>query len=421
VSDGAAPDFGWFDEARFGMFVHWSASSQHGVELSWPLVGGIAALPYGTPMAVDDYYAGALDFCPQPGSPQRWMAAAKAAGMGYAVLTTRHHDGFALWPSKHTDFSIAATPYGGDLVAEYVDAARAEGLRVGFYLSLSDWHHPDYPPYDDNAVPYMAYLGRRSEPAAWDRYVEALFGQVEELLTNYGRIDIMWFDGQWERSVDEWHARELEALIRSLQPKIILTDRLPGAGDITTPEQNIPAAVPDGRWETCMTMNRTWGWCPADTEYKSGRDLVHTLCETAGKGGNLLLNVSPTGDGSLPAPQQERLEVVGAWMDRHADAIRGTTAGLEPWQFYGPSTRKGERIFLHLLWRPYETFAVRGIRLKRVRSVRHLLTGTDLDYTTRATAQEEIFGTDPVGDLVIGLPEELVDPVATIVELTVAG
>lgn len=410
----------WFDEARFGMFVHWSASSQQGVELSWPMVGGIPALPYGAAMAVGDYYKGALDFEPKPDSPRQFVAAAKAAGMGYAVLTTKHHDGFSMFPSKYSDFSIAQAAYGKDIVREYVDALRAEGMRVGFYYSLSDWHQPDYPAYGADEASYIAYLGKRSEPEAWARYVDIMFGQVRELLTDYGQIDVLWFDGQWERTAAEWKADELEAMIRELQPGILINDRLPSGGDITTPEQGIPDAIPEGRWETCMTMNRTWGYCPADREYKSATDLVHTLCETAGKGGNLLLNVSPMGTGELPPEQLERLDVVGRWMRDHGESIRGTTAGLEPWQFYGPSTRKGNKLFLHLPWRPYDSFRVRGIRLRTVESVRHLATGEPLEWAKRATAQQEMFGRDPVGDMVISVPERLIDTVATVVEVTFA-
>jgi alpha-L-fucosidase len=191
----------WFDAARFGMFVHWSFISQEGMELSWPLVGGIPVLPYSASnVGVEEYYRSALDFAPEPGAARQWMAAARQAGMRYAILTTRHHDGFALWPSRYTDFSIAATPRGGDLVAEFVDAARAEDLRVGFYLSLSDWHHPDYPPYTDTDNSYMGFLGRRPPPDVWSRYVDCLFGQVQELLTNYGPVAVLWFDGQWERT-----------------------------------------------------------------------------------------------------------------------------------------------------------------------------------------------------------------------------
>src|SRR5262249_38095182 len=153
-----------------------------------------------------------------------------------------------------------------------------------------------------------------------------------------GEISVMWFDGQWERTREEWKAEELAAMIRELQPNILINDRLPG-GDYDTPEQAIPAKVPDRRWETCMTMNASWGYVPDDDRYKSSTEIVHTICEIAGKNGNLLLNVSPRADGSLPPEQVSRLEAVGEWMSRNGSAIRGTTAGLEPWQFYGPSTR----------------------------------------------------------------------------------
>ena len=203
---------GWFEEARFGMFIHWTHIANRGFELSWPLVGGVPAIPNAGNVTVDDYYSRTFEFCPEPGAAKEWMRLAADAGMRYAVLTTKHHDGFALWPTEQTDFSIAQTPYGGDLVREYVDAARAEGLRVGFYYSLSDWHHPDYPAFREEDKPYLRFLGRRSE--TWDRYLDVLFGQVRELLTNYGDVAVMWFDGQWERSKDEWRAAELAQMIR---------------------------------------------------------------------------------------------------------------------------------------------------------------------------------------------------------------
>ena len=235
----------WFDGARFGMFIHWTHIANRGFELSWPLVGGVGVLPHSADVAVDDYYSRALEFNPSRDAPREWMRLAADAGMRYAVLTTKHHDGFALWPTKQTDFSIAQTPYDGDIVAEYVDAAREFGLRVGFYYSLSDWHHPDYPAFTENDKPYPSFLGKRS--ATWDRYVDVLFGQIRELCTDYGQVDLMWFDGQWERTRDEWRADELAAMIRELQPEIIINDRLPG-GDYATPEQGIPAQPPEGRW-----------------------------------------------------------------------------------------------------------------------------------------------------------------------------
>jgi alpha-L-fucosidase len=404
----------WFDSAAFGMFIHWGFISTRGWELSWPLVGGIPVLPYSLgDINVDDYYRTAAEFAPPPRAADQWMAAARDAGMRYAVLTTRHHDGFALWPSKYTDFAAPR-----DLVAEFVDAARANDIRVGFYLSLSDWHHPDYPPFSDDDASYMAYLGRRPAPDVWARYVDCLFGQVQELLTNYGPVDVMWFDGQWERTADEWRAGELRELIRSLQPDTLVNDRLPRQGDYTTPEQSIPPTPPEGRWETCMTMNKTWGFHPGDREYKSVHRLVHTLAETRAKGGNLLLNVSPRADGSLPPEQLSRLAAVGEWVARNGDAIRDVTPGFEPWQFYGPSTRRDDRYYVFLTMRPYETVSVRGVRVGKVRGVR-VLDGDHLAFTTSATAEQELFGGDPVGEVIIDVPERVLDPIATVLEIAI--
>jgi alpha-L-fucosidase len=409
----------WFANARFGMFVHWGPASIDGRELSWPLVGGNPVLPYAHPTPVETYYADHLRFRPAPGAAREWMAAARRAGMRYAVLTTKHHDGFALWPSSR--FSIADTPYDGDLVREYADAARAEGLRVGFYFSLPDWRHPDYPAFTDADRPYMRWVSRRGDAAAWDRYLAHVMAQLRELLTSYGRVDLLWFDGGWERRPDEWRAAELEAMIRGIQPDVVINDRLPGSGDYATPEQLAPATPPDGPWETCLTMNRTWGWCPEDTEWKSPRDLVHTLCQVAAGGGNLLLNVSPTGDGSLPVPQRERLDAIAGWMARHAQTIHDTRPGLAPWQFYGPSTRAGDRVFLHCVMRPYDTVTVRGVPIRRVRSVRAVGTDTALDFTTRAAALDELLNADPPGELVIRVPPACIDDLATVLALDIAA
>ena len=268
-----------------------------------------------------------------------------------------------------------------DLVAEFVDACRSEGLRVGFYLSLSDWHHPDYPAFRDEDRPYPFIAYPRPEPEVWARYVDDLFGQVRELLTDYGEIAVLWFDGGWERAATEWKAAELEALIRELQPDILLNERLPSVADYTTPEQFVPPTAPEGRWETCLTMNESWGYVPDDEDWKSARDLVHALCETVGKGGNLLLNVGPRGDGSLDPTEASRLSAVADWMDRYGSAVHDVEAGLEPWQWYGPSTRQGDRVHLMCVQRPYDSVTVRGIPTKRVERVIDLATGKELEWT----------------------------------------
>ncbi len=408
----------WFQEARFGMFIHWGHYAQHGWEASWPLVGGTPALPHCPNVPVGAYHASAKSFSPRPGSPREWVALAGRAGMRYAVLTAKHHDGFALFATQRSDFSVARGAYRGDLVREFVDGVREAGLRVGLYFSLCDWHHPDYPAFTEQDKPYGRAGLPRPTQEQWSRYLEFLFGQIRELLTHYGTIDLLWFDGGWERSAEQWRAKQLEELIRGLQPGIVLNDRLPGVGDYATPEQLVPARLPPGPWESCLTMNESWGWVPYDTDYKSARELVHTLCETAGRGGNLLLNVSPMGDGGLPAEQVERLEAIAAWMARHAESVVGTQPGLEPWQFYGPSTRAGGRLFLHLLARPYEEVAVRGIHVGRVRAVRDLASGKPLEHRARISALDRaVRNRDPVGELRIRVPEALVDPLATVIAI----
>ncbi len=412
----------WFDTARFGMFIHWGLSSVRGWELSWPLVGGNPALPAGQRVTVDEYYANARVFDPRHYDPRDWAQLAKRLGMQYAVLTTKHHDGFALFDTQLSDFSIMHAPHGKDIVRAFVDAFRAQGLRIGMYFSLSDWHHPDYPAFTEADKPYNFFSLPQPTRLQWARYVEFLFGQVRELLTNYGRVDVLWFDGQWERlPADMWKPAELRAMIKSLQPEIVINDRLPGCGDFDTPEQFIPPQPPAQRWETCMTMNESWGYNPSDTQYKSPRQLIHALCEVAGRGGNLLLNVGPMGDGRLPAEQVERLEIVAQWMARHGECIVGTTPGVEPWQFYGPSTRRADRIYLHLLLRPYDTVSLRGVPIKRITSVHALGAGTLLPYTTRCAILDSLFNADPMGEVTITVPESVVDPYATVIAVEIAA
>jgi alpha-L-fucosidase len=407
----------WFKWARFGMFIHWGASSQRGWELSWPLVGGVGVLPQGQSVSVEEYHATAATFNPVRFNPREWARKARRAGMQYAVLTSKHHDGFAMFHSRHTNYSIEHTPFKRDIVREYAEAFRAEGIRIGLYFSLIDWHDPDYPAFQESDKPYKWGQWRRGTPEQWARFQNTMFGQIRELLTNYGKIDLIWFDGGWERKPEEWKARELERMIRELQPEIVINDRLPGCGDYDTPEQGIPARPTARAWETCMTMNESWGYNPSDRRYKSVRNLVNTLSEVAGKGGNLLLNIGPTGDGSLAPEQLQRLDAIGTWMERNGESIVGTTPGLEPWQFYGPSTCRANRFYLHLLARPYDSISVRGIRVRKVKTATVLATGQQLHTHKRGTVTEMMFNQDPVGELIIDIPESAIDPLQTVIAL----
>jgi alpha-L-fucosidase len=412
----------WFEAARFGLFFHWGHSSQRGCELSWPMVGGNFALPHCQDIPVAEYQSTAATFNPERFDAKAWARLAREAGAEYAVFTAKHHDGYAMFHTRQSDFSVESAsggPFGRDIVGEWVEAFRAEGLRVGLYFSLIDWHHPDYPAFTDDYRPYNFARLPRPTPEQWERYLAFMFGQVRELLTNYGGIDLIWFDGQWEHTSQEWRAAELAAMIRELQPEIVINDRLPG-GDYDTPEQFVPAVPPSRPWEVCLTMNESWGYNPGDPDYKSSRRLVQTLCEIAGKGGRLLLNLSPRGDGTLPPEQLERLGAVSEWMRRNGESIVGTEPGLEPWQFYGPSTRRGDTLYLHLLMRPYDAVTVRGVPIRRVKSVRELSSGKQLAFSGRCSVIDQLLNADPMGELTIEVPESVLDPLATVLAVEIA-
>ena len=416
------PDFNNWKDARFGIFVHWSHISQQGVEISWPLTGKVPMFPLSQDVPVEQYHSSAATF-----NPKKWDARALArtlrdAGAQYAVITAKHHDGYAMYDTKLSDFSIMHSPYGKDVVRQFTDAVRAEGMGVGIYFTLPDWHHPDYPAFTDADKPYHYFGGGpQPEPQQWQRYLDFLFGQVREVLSNYGKIDLIWFDGYWEHTAEQWKSVELGNMIRSLQPGIVINDRLPQNNDFDTPEQFIPPKPADRQWETCMTMNTSWGYNKDDKEYKSATQLIHTLCEVAGRGGHFLLNVSPMGDGTLPPEHTKRLSAIGGWMSCNSEGIKGTSAGLEPYQFYGPTTQKGNTIYLHLLMKPYETVTLRNVHVNKVGSVRTLGKGTNLNYSKHLGANDQIMEglgfADPMGDLIIEIPSSVLDNYATVIAI----
>lgn len=410
---------GWFDEAAFGLFIHWDHASQQGLEVSWPMVDGVNNPRWRRVVGVDDYRSSAATFDPVEWDAPALARTAREAGMRYAVFTTRHHSGYSMFHTEGGTHSIEHSPYGKDLVREYADAMRAEGLRVGFYYSLSDWTHPDYPAMTDDIKPYAVAKLPQPTPEQWERYIAYMRLQLTELLTNYGQIDMLWFDGHWERDLDAWFPDELKTLIRSLQPDILVNDRLPGLGDFETPEQFVPDQPLEARWETCMTMNQNWGYVPDDENYKSVREILQSLVTVVSRGGNLLLNVSPTGTGALPESQQQRLAAFADWMKLHAESVHGVTPGLEPWQFGGPSTRRGNRIYLHMLAWPLELLSVRGLPVRRIEKVTLLSTGEDLTFAAPfgVAAMKDA---DPHGELRIHVPAEAPDCAVPVIAIDLA-
>ncbi|MFS0840703.1 alpha-L-fucosidase [Paenibacillus sp. 1P03SA] len=375
----------WFLQDRFGMFIHWGLYS---IPARGEWIRGNERMSY------EQYQVYFDEFDASRYEPKKWAKAAKAAGQKYAVLTTKHHDGFCLFDSKLTDFKATNTPAGRDLVREYVDAFRAEGIMVGLYYSIIDWHHDDYPGYGDKAHPDRDNEAAKNKPIDFNRYLDYMHGQVKELLTNYGKIDIMWFDFSYDDMTGEkWRATELIRMIRSIQPDIIIDNRLGGniraaepeeyAGDFFSPEQIIPpGGIVDEKgevvpWEACITLNDNWGYHAADKNYKSAKQVIRTLVECVSKNGNLLLNVAPDAKGEINRETLEVLDEVGEWLRLNGDSIYGCKAADLPKPEWGRYTQNGNRLYAHVYDRGIGPIYFEGLKGK-IEKARLLRDGTEL-------------------------------------------
>jgi alpha-L-fucosidase len=368
------PRLDWWREARFGMFIHWGlyaipAGEWNGRTDYGEWIRNNAKIP------IDVYDRFQATFNPAKFDPDAWVRMAKQAGMRYIVITTKHHDGFALFDSQGTGWDVMATPYGRDIIAQLADACRRGGIRLGLYYSIMDWHHPDYLPRRE-----WELLSRPQAGADFDRYVAFMKGQLKELLTSYGPVGVLWFDGQWERTWSAARGRDLYAYVRVLQPSIIVNNRVgDGSGDFGTPEQEIPATGLPGSpdWETCMTMNRNWGYNRADKAFKPTQTLVRNLVDIASKGGNFLLNVGPTAEGEFPPESVERLQGIGRFMRAAGESIHGTHASPFPSLPWGRCTQRRldaetTRLYLHVWHRPDDGVLVVPGLLNEVRRARPL-------------------------------------------------
>jgi alpha-L-fucosidase len=399
----------WFVHDRFGLFIHW----------------GIYALPArhewvkNREKISDEQYQRYFDhFDPDLYDPRAWARAAKAAGMNYFVVTTKHHDGFCLWDSALTDYKVTNTPYGRDLIGPMVEAFRGEGLKVGFYHSLIDWHHPQFPidglhPMRDNVE-----FREREKNRDVARYREYLHGQTRELLTRYGKIDIIWFDFSYSGSdwgwskgkgKDDWGSEALLRMVRELQPGILVNDRLEIGGDLKTPEQYQPRewVKVDGRpvvWEACQTLNGSWGYDRDNLDWKPVSMLVQMLVDSVSKGGNLLLNVGPTGRGEFDPRALTTLAGIGEWMRLHKRAIVGATAS----EFAPPPdcrfTQRGDRLYLHLFAWPFKHAHLQGLAGK-------------VAYAQLLNDASEIRTQENDGTLTLSLPIQQPDVAVPVVEL----
>ena len=394
----------WWRDARFGMFIHFGAYA----------VPARGEWVKSNERITTEAYQKYVDaFNPVDFDAKIWAKTAKAAGMKYAVLTSKHHDGFCMFDSKLTDYKLSTRFAGRDLVREFLDAFRAEGIKVGLYYSIIDWHHADYPnvgnhPQRDD----KEYAKRKFN---WDNYLKYMHGQVEELVKNYGKLDIMWFDYSFDDySGEKWKAKELVEMVRKYQPDIILDNRLEvnegssskqrmvkTLGDFETPEQGIPDVplvdkynnpIP---WETCLTLNGVWGYNEFDHNWKSPELIIHSLVNCVSKNGNMLLNVGPDARGNIPVSCVEILTEVGKWLDKNGESIYGSGLCNLVKQDWGRYTQKGSTIFAHWLYPNLGDINAKGVEGDKVKNIYLLYSGAELPY------QKTWWGNNEAGNLFI--------------------
>ena len=417
----------WFREARFGMFIHWGLYS---IPARGEWVRSDEQMPESEYMPYFD------EFNPRDYNPRAWAKAAKEAGMQYVVLTAKHHDGFCLFDSQYTDFKSTNTKLGRDIVRDFVEAVRAEGLRVGLYFTLIDWHHPDYPHYGDRYHPMRNHPECSNENRDFNRYLEYMFNQAREICSNYGKLDLLWFDFSYDHMRGEtWKATEFIEMVRSLQPNVIIDNRLevsgegfgslhdcrptPYHGDFVTPEKFIP---PQGildvegnpmLWEVCATMNNNWGFNGTDPFYKPASMLIKKLVECVSKGGNMILNVGPDAQGNIPPQSQAILRDIGRWMHDNAESIYGCGRSELPRPEFGRVTQKDKTLYFHMYENTMGPVPLLGLRAEDVAGIRLLSTGHEIPVSTswvHSDYPDIVFadlGPDPV----------LPDPVDTVLKV----
>jgi len=320
----------WWKDTRFGMFIHWGPVSLKGTEIGWSR---------GNEVPVEEYDNLYKQFNPVNFNADEWVSVAKEAGMKYIVFTSKHHDGFCNWDTRYTDYNIMNSPFHRDVMAELAAACKKQGIALGFYYSTCDWHHPDFP---------LTSPGGKVEREVYDldRYTEYLKNQSIEIIENYGPLLVMWYDVP--QRFDSIRGQKVIDRIREVQPGILVNNRSGAKGDFDTPEQRIGSFQNDRPWETCMTIGTQWAWKPDDI-IKSTEQCLHSLIRSAGGDGNFLLNVGPGPDGQIEPLQVERLKKIGAWLDDYGFTIYGTRGGPFKPADWGVSTRKGNKIYLHLL------------------------------------------------------------------------
>ncbi|MGS2763298.1 alpha-L-fucosidase [Sinomicrobium sp. M5D2P9] len=394
----------WFADAKLGIFVHWGIYAVNGIDESWSFYNG--------KIGHEDYMKQLRGFTAKNYAPEYWAKLIRESGAQYAVLTSRHHDGVALWDSKQGGTTtVKDTPAKRDLVTPFVNALRTNGLKVGMYYSLSNWSHKDYNEFTREEKRYDI----QKEPKRWERYKKYMFGQIEELSATFNP-DLWWFDGDWEHSAEEWEALEIRKQLLDKNPNTIINSRLQGYGDYSTPEQGVPVFNPPAKyWELCLTMNGSWGYQPLDTEYKTPYEVIRIFSDMISMGGNLLLDIGPKADGEIPAEQIHILKELGKWTSKHKEAIYGTRKGIDLHYFYGPTTLSKDRetLYLFVPGTSQNELVLKGIKNK-ITSVSVVGSGEKLEHYTRGAIDWAHYP----GISYVKMPREVADTYMTVLKVS---
>ena len=395
----------WFSQAKLGIFIHWGIYAVKGVSESWSFFNNY--LPY------DEYMNQAGGFTASQYDPKAWVDLIKESGAKYTVITTKHHDGVALWDTKVGDLStVKSTPAGRDLIAPFVKEVRKQGLHLGFYYSLLDWSHPDYPNKTRTEVRY------KDDPARWAKFNKFNFGQLAELNKTW-KPDLYWFDGDWEQSAEAWNSKGIVDLLRSDNKNEIINSRIQGYGDYATPEQGVPVVLPEDKYsELGMTMNDSWGYQHTDSNYKSPYILLRTFVDCLSNGGNLLLDIGPKEDGTIPEEQVAVLKEFGRWTKKHKEAVYDTRAGIPAEHFQGYTTlnKAGDILYLYLPYKPNGVVEVKGL-VNKVNRVWVVGNGAMLSYKVH----NKNYWSDVPGNLYINVPEQVLDSQITVLAVLLDG
>ncbi len=395
----------WFGDARLGIFIHWGIYSVNGIDESWSFHNEL--------ISYEDYMKQLEGFTASSYDPEAWVRLIRESGARYAVLTSKHHDGVALWDTKLSSLNVVdSTPAQRDLIKPFVKALRKSGLKVGLYYSLLDWSHPDYPNMTRNVKRYT------TDTVRWERFLKFNHGQIAELDREF-RPDLWWFDGDWEQSAEMWRAQEIRKMLFQNNPDAIINSRLAGYGDYGTPEQGLPGKSPkDKYWELCMTINDSWGYQGNDHNYKSPSQVIRIFAECIGMGGNLLLDIGPKANGTIPEEQAEVLKELGRWTTKHSQAIYGTVAGLPEGCFEGPSTMKPDSTVVYLFFNGDGggELMLEGVK-NRINKAFVVGNGTNLEVKEYLRPS----WSDHAGVYFIKIPEEVLDDQMTVIGLFLDG